>query len=234
MSALDFILKEAEAQDRLTTFDTLYSCIDSDSKRNKHMLLWTKEYIEKSIILIGKYENDKNEHYWGKDCRSGVSDFAVGTANSVNPPEALEQLYDNPESLISIHHTHPDERALGYNDLDLLFKPGVDEIWAYTPDFGVYGAKLNDQANPDEVREKLDNTFALTKGMFEDYTLSVLSQAIQISQSDFDLLFPCSRMLALEHLGLIEAHIRVSNKLRQKCNFFLTSRMLRDWIEKNI
>ncbi|WP_086634154.1 hypothetical protein [Gluconobacter sp. DsW_058] len=234
MSALDFILKEAEAHDRLTTFDTLYSCIDSVFKRNKHMLLWKKDYIEKSMILIEKYENDKNEHYWGKDYTSEVSGFAVGTANSVNPPEALEKLYDNPASLISIHHTHPDERALGYNDLELLLKLGVCEIWAYTPDFGVYGAKLNDHANPAEVREKLDKTFPLTNGMFEDYVASLLSRAFQISESDFDLLFPCSRMLAFESLGLIEAHIRVSNNLRQKCNFFNTSQMLCEWIKKSI
>lgn len=81
------------------------------------------------------------EHCWAIDA-SGTVFTLTGTANSVVASPALMTLYQTPGAGVRYHHSHPDERALSPSDLELIGKPGVNEIWAHTPDGGAIGAAV--------------------------------------------------------------------------------------------
>jgi hypothetical protein len=81
------------------------------------------------------------EHCWAID-GSGRVFRLTGTANGVFAPPALMTLYQTPGAGVRYHHSHPDERALSPSDLALIGNPGVDEIWAHTPDGGAVGAAV--------------------------------------------------------------------------------------------
>ncbi|NHN86884.1 hypothetical protein GOB93_20140 [Acetobacter musti] len=198
------------------------------------MLTWKNEYLDKYKILIERYAENKKENYWGIDFKSGKAGFSIGEEDKVDPPKELENLYDNSEAIISIHHTHPDERALSHPDLMLLMRPGVDEIWAYTPDFGIYGAKLQDKDNRNKYEEALGFIFSQNEYLFSRYIENVCRRTIEVNKDDYDILLPIARLMALENSGLILSNIRISDKIRRINNFLFVMDLLHRWLSEEI
>lgn len=91
--------------------------------------------------LIKAHKASGVESYWAVDAQGEIYQNS-GNATVVRALPDLERRYDDPAAAVVYHHSHPDERALSPSDLQLIGKPGVQEIWAHTPDHIAYGAGL--------------------------------------------------------------------------------------------
>jgi hypothetical protein len=171
-----------------------------------------------STHLRKKQNKHKLEHYWAYDGRRVFK--KRGEADHVVASPRLEARYDNPKSRVCYHHSHPDERGLSPSDLDLIKRPGVQEIWAHTPENGAYGACLPDGMD----KTRYEQAVAQAEGardpdQFQPWCANHLNpalNAISLSEQDFEDLCDLAATEALEQKGWIQAYIQLSDSTRRK------------------
>jgi hypothetical protein len=159
--------------------------------------------------LISLHAAKGVEHYWAKDAQGSIYENA-GNAVSVRALPALEARYDDSTAGVIYHHSHPDERALGPTDFELLARPGVRQIWAHSPEGSAYGAEI---AAGIDKRDFLSAFHVLRAAMLPQ--LVDYPHGNKLTDPQFEELRDVAVMSVLEMNGWISAHIQLSDiKLR--------------------